>query len=140
MNYLKKIYGIDLLSLLILFLSSFFNFSIYTSFISLALLIVALIRIFSTNRTKRQAENNKLIGYLNRFLGRFNVRIPYNSQPIDYVSISYLYKIAKNKVIEKKNYKITKCPRCSQKLRLPRKKGSIIVTCKRCSNKFDFRT
>lgn len=140
MKFLQGIYGIDLLSLVLLFISSLFNLSRYTSFIGFALIIISLLRIFSRNIAKRQAENNSLITVLNKPLSKFGLRIPYNSQPIDFTSLSYLYKVLKIKFNEKKNYKITKCPNCSQKLRLPRKKGNIVVTCKRCSHKFDLRT
>ncbi|MBE6052489.1 MAG: hypothetical protein E7212_01045 [Clostridium sartagoforme] len=140
MKFLQGIYGIDLLSLVLLFISSLFNLSRYTSFIGFALIIISLLRIFSRNIAKRQAENNSLITVLNKPLSKFGLRIPYNSQPIDFTSLSYLYKVLKIKFNEKKNYKITKCPNCGQKLRLPRKKGNIVVTCKRCSHKFDLRT
>lgn len=140
MNFLKGIYGIDLLSILLMFLSSLFNLSKYTWFIGTALIILSLYRIFSRNIYKRQSENNALIAFLNKPLSKLGMRIPYNSQPIDYTSFSYAYTILKKILNEKKNFKITKCPKCGQKLRLPRKKGKIVVTCKRCLHKFDFRT
>ncbi len=140
MKFLQGIYGIDLLSLILLLVASLFNLSRYTSFIGLALVIISLLRIFSRNLNKRRAENNSLINFLNKPLSKLGLRIPYNSQPIDFTSFSYLYQVIKNKFNEKKNYKITSCPKCGQKLRLPRKKGKIVVTCKRCLHKFDFRT
>ncbi|MDU5105479.1 MULTISPECIES: hypothetical protein [unclassified Clostridium] len=140
MKFLQGIYGIDLLSLILLLVASLFNLSRYTSFIGMALVIISLLRIFSRNLNKRRAENNSLINLLNKPLSKVGLRIPYNSQPIDFTSFSYLYQVIKNKINEKKNYKITKCPQCGQKLRLPRKKGKIVVTCKRCLHKFDFRT
>ena len=140
MRFLQGIYGIDLFSLLLLFLASLFNFSRYTWFIGAAITIISLLRIFSRNIYKRQAENNSLVTFLNKPLSRFGLRIPYNMQPIDFNSFSYAFQIIKKTINEKKNYKITKCPNCGQKLRLPRKKGNIVVTCKRCLHKFDFRT
>ncbi len=140
MKFLQGIYGIDLLSLILLLVASIFNLSRYTSVIGLALVIISLLRIFSRNLSKRRAENNSLISFLNKPLSKLGLKIPYNSQPIDFTSFSYLYQVIKNKINEKKNYKITKCPKCGQKLRLPRKKGKIVVTCKRCLHKFDFRT
>ena len=140
MKFLQGIYGIDLLSLILLLFASLFNISKYTSFIGFALVIVSLLRIFSKNISKRRSENNTLVNFLNKPLSKLNLRIPYNIQPIDFTSFSYSYKILKNRLKEKKNFKITKCPNCGQKLRLPRKKGKIVVTCKRCLHKFDFRT
>ena len=140
MKFLQGIYGIDLLSLILLLIASLFNLSRYTSLIGFALVIISLLRIFSRNLSKRRAENNSLINFLNKPLSKLGLRIPYNSQPIDFTSFSYAYQVIKNKLNEKKNYKITSCPKCGQKLRLPRKKGKIVVTCKRCLHKFDFRT
>lgn len=140
MKFLQGIYGIDLLSLILLLVASLFNLSRYTSLIGFALVIISLLRIFSRNLSKRRAENNSLINFLNKPLSKLGLRIPYNSQPIDFTSFFYAYQVIKNKLNEKKNYKITSCPKCGQKLRLPRKKGKIVVTCKRCLHKFDFRT
>lgn len=140
MKFLQGIYGIDLLSLILLLVASLLNLSRYTSLIGFALVIISLLRIFSRNLSKRRAENNSLINFLNKPLSKLGLRIPYNSQPIDFTSFSYIYQVIKNKLNEKKNYKITSCPKCGQKLRLPRKKGKIVVTCKRCLHKFDFRT
>lgn len=140
MKFLQGIYGIDLLSLILLLIASLLNLSRYTSLIGFALVIISLLRIFSRNLSKRRAENNSLINFLNKPLSKLGLRIPYNSQPIDFTSFSYIYQVIKNKLNEKKNYKITSCPKCGQKLRLPRKKGKIVVTCKRCLHKFDFRT
>jgi len=44
------------------------------------------------------------------------------------------------KLREKGKYIITSCPKCSQKLRLPRGKGKIIVTCSKCCSEFRLRT
>lgn len=140
MKFLQGIYGIDLLSLILLLVASLFNLSRYTSLIGFALVIISLLRIFSRNLSKRRAENNSLINFLNKPLSKLGLRIPYNSQPIDFTNFSYTYQAIKNKLNEKKNCKITSCPKCGQKLRLPRKKGKIVVTCKRCLHKFDFRT
>lgn len=140
MRFLQGIYGIDLLSLLLLLIASLLNLSKYTMLIGTAITLISIFRIFSRNIYKRQSENNTLISFLNKPLSKFGLRIPYNSQPIDFNSFSYAFQIIKKSINEKKNYKITKCPNCGQKLRLPRKKGKIVVTCKRCLHKFDFRT
>lgn len=140
MRFLQGIYGIDLLSLLLLLIASLLNLSKYTMLIGTAITLISIFRIFSRNIYKRQSENNTLISFLNKPLSKFGLRIPYNSQPIDFNSFSYAFQIIKKSINEKKNYKITKCPNCGQKLRLPRKKGKIVITCKRCLHKFDFRT
>ncbi|MFU0800387.1 MAG: hypothetical protein ACFWUE_06980 [Xylanivirga thermophila] len=41
---------------------------------------------------------------------------------------------------QKKRFKVVKCPNCSQKLRIPRHKGTLMVTCTKCSYKFKKKT
>ena len=44
------------------------------------------------------------------------------------------------KLKEKRKYIITSCPKCTQKLRLPRGKGKMIVTCSKCGSEFRLKT
>ena len=39
-----------------------------------------------------------------------------------------------------KTHVIVSCPRCGQKLRLPRGKGKVIITCSKCSNVFKHKS
>ena len=140
MGILRSFYGIDFLTLVLFLISSLLNFSRYTSLVGTIIFIYALLRIFSRNKYKRKAELNKFIYYLNKPLSKFKVIIPSNLPAFDYTSLDFYIKYLKNKIYQKKHYKIVKCPSCSQSLRLPRKKGNIVVTCKRCSYKFDMKT
>ena len=58
-------YGFDLLSLFLLLLGSLFNFSRYTSPLSLLIFIIVLFRAFSKNIFKRTNELNKFIDFFN---------------------------------------------------------------------------
>lgn len=140
MRFFYNIYGIDLLSLFLLFLSSLLNLSFFTRIFGLLLFVISIFRMFSKNIYKRQSENLIFIAFLNKLLKRFKVQIPTNLPPVTFNNIIYSFKIINAKFNEFVNFKITKCPSCGQKLRLPRRKGKIIVTCKRCSNKFDLKT
>lgn len=140
MKLFYNIYGIDLLSIFLLFLSSLLNLSFLTSILGFLIFFVCIFRIFSKNIYKRQNENLIFISFLNKLLKRFNVQIPTNLQRVNFDNIIYSFKVINNKFNEFINFKITKCPSCNQKLRLPRRKGKIVVTCKRCSHKFDLRT
>lgn len=140
MRFFYNIYGIDLLSLFLLFLSSLLNLSFFTRIFGLLLFVVTIFRMFSKNIYKRQSENLIFISFLNKLLKRFKVQIPTNLPPVTFNSLIYSFKVINAKFNEFVNFKITKCPSCGQKLRLPRRKGKIVVTCKRCSNKFDLRT
>ena len=83
---------------------------------SLVLYGIALFRTLSRNTGKRRTENQ-------RFMNLW-------------------YKL-KNKWIglkadfeERKTYKHFKCPRCGQKIRIPRGRGKIEICCPKCSNRF----
>ena len=140
MRFFYNIYGIDLLSLFLLFLSSLLNLTFFTRIFSFLIFLIAILRMFSKNIYKRQSENLIFISFLNKLLKRFKVQIPTNLPPVTFNSLIYSFKVINAKFNEFVNFKITKCPSCGQKLRLPRRKGKIVVTCKRCSNKFDLRT
>ncbi|MBQ9852117.1 MAG: hypothetical protein IJO37_04290 [Ruminiclostridium sp.] len=44
------------------------------------------------------------------------------------------------KAEQNKQYKIFKCPACSQKLRVPRGKGTVKITCRQCGATFEKKT
>lgn len=46
---------------------------------------------------------------------------------------------AQRRMKKDKDYIVIRCPRCRQKLRVPRGKGLIRITCKRCTSKFERR-
>lgn len=90
--------------------------------LSMALLIVSIVRMFSRNYVARQKELQKYLVLENRIRAwwqriRKKTR---NAMDID----------------ELRNYKHVNCPQCMQKLRVPRGKGRIRVTCSKCNNKF----
>lgn len=140
MDFLKGTYGFDLLSIVLILLSFILNVFDITRILGLLILIYAIYRAFSKKIYKRKEEYNVFYTYTNKLLNKFGKSIPYNLQNYDLNNFVILFNNIKHKFNEFRNYKITICPNCKQKLRLPRKKGNIVVTCKRCSTKFDFRT
>jgi glutaredoxin len=38
------------------------------------------------------------------------------------------------------DYKVTTCPNCSQRIRIPKNKGKIKITCKKCTTQFVIST
>jgi len=72
---------------------------------------------FSKNKSKRYKELLAFENFLIKIKQKFN---------------SLIYKLSQYKDI-----KILTCPSCAQKLRVPRRKGSITVTCKKCGKKFE---
>lgn len=115
-NNLRGSYGLDKLSKYLLAAGLIFSLSRYTSILGLILIIYGIWRSFSKNRYKRYQE-----------LAAFEKFIYW---------ISHKFNIRKVSIKQYKNFKIFKCPNCSQKLRIPRKQGNVTITCRRCGNKF----
>ena len=80
------------------------------------LLILVYVRMFSTNIQKRYAENTKYLELKNRFLGMFQKN--------------------RSRAEELKTHHIYRCPKCSQKIRVPRGTGTIMITCPKCRHEF----
>jgi hypothetical protein len=115
-NHFKNAYGIDKLSKFL-----FISGALLGVIKPLALIWVVFIgyggfRSLSTNKYKRYQE-----------LASFQNLIKIGTTP------------AKNqlsKLEQHRHYKFFKCPNCSQKLRVPRKKGKITITCRSCKTEF----
>ena len=96
-------------------LSSIFRLGILY-YISLAIYIFALFRMFSRNLAKRQEEN---AAFLKLWRGSTS-------------SVRQLF----NRVKNTRKYKYFKCPECKSRLRLPRGVGEVTVTCGKCHHAF----
>ncbi len=85
-----------------------------------ALLIYQMYRIFSKNHGARYAENQK---YLQ-------------------LSAKWRYWFGQQKRLfeERKVHRIFVCPKCKQKIRIPKGKGKIMVRCPKCGNEFKRRS
>ena len=114
--YFRDIYGIDKLSKYLVIGGMIFSLSRYTYFLGILLSIIGLYRAFSKNKSKRYQE---LAAFENLI---FKLRHKFYSK--------------KSSVEQRKNFKILTCPKCSQKLRIPRKQGKITVICKKCGHEF----
>lgn len=120
LDYFNGSYGWDKFSKYLLLIGLIFLFARSTIIAGILLIIYAVFRSTSKNKHKRYQE----LHAFENFLLIINREI---------------YKL-KIKVSDFRKYKIFKCPSCSQKLRVPRKKGAITVTCKKCGTKFKGRT
>lgn len=79
-------------------------------------LIICYFRMFSKNVGKRRQEELVYEALRSRFMGSFH---------------RFQFRIR-----EKKKYHIYRCPKCGQKIRIPRGKGKISVSCPKCSTDF----
>ncbi len=121
-RFMQGRYGTDQLSkammivgLVAMLIASIFpNNIIYL--LSLLLIIISYIRIFSKDHQKRYKENQ---WYLKHFS-----------------FVNHLIPNLQRKINQSKQYHIYKCPKCKQKMRIPRGKGKIQIRCRKCGNEF----
>ncbi len=92
----------------------------YGVYAALALAAYAFIRMFSKNVEKRRAENYKFVMFMRKIKTSVN---------------NFFAGFKKSKT-----HKIFSCPKCGQKLRVPRGKGRINITCSNCAYKFIKKT
>lgn len=82
-----------------------------------ALLLLAIFRMFSKERYRRAHENQV---YLEK------------TQKVRRAATEWA-----NRVKNSRKYHYYTCPKCKQRLRVPRGVGNITITCKQCGTKFD---
>ena len=87
--------------------------------VTLLLLIVSTLRMFSRNIASRQKENARYLKISAPIMGKF--------------------KLIKNKIRDRKTHIYKKCPKCKTVLRLPKKKGDHTVVCPKCRERFDVK-
>ena len=123
-RFMSGRYGADQLSmaqviaaLVISILGSFFGARKDAMVLSDALLIWAFFRMLSKDRYRRAHENEV---YLSKTEG------------VRRGITEWL-----NRVKNGKKYRYFTCPKCKQRLRVPRGVGSVTITCKSCGTKFD---
>ena len=126
MFYMKGRYGYDELSKVLilvgLVLSIFSNFTggMVLNVLALASVAYGGLRVLSKEKANRRKELQQYIK-----LKQFVVS---------------KYRIYRNRWIQRKAFKITKCPSCKQKVRIPRGRKKIRVTCPSCQTKFIKKT
>ena len=82
-----------------------------------ALLLLAIFRMFSKDRYRRAHENQM---YREK------------TQKVRRAATAWV-----NRVKNSRKYPYYTCPKCKQRLRVPRGVGNITITCKQCGTKFD---
>ncbi len=88
--------------------------------LSWILLFYAYFRLFSKNHAARYAENQR---YLNAT-----------------ARLRYWMDQQKKLMEERKYHHIYVCPKCRQKIRIPKGKGKIMVRCPKCQHEFSKRS
>lgn len=88
--------------------------------LALALMIYAYYRMFSRNVGRRSVENQ---WYLKKEM-----------------KVRGWWQQKKKAFAQRRDYRIYKCPKCGQKLRVPRGKGKIAIRCRKCGEEFIRKT
>lgn len=92
----------------------------FLSIMAWTLLIYAYFRLFSRNHAARFAENQRYLNATAKF--------------------RYWFDQQKRLKEERKYHHIYVCPRCRQKIRIPKGKGKIMVRCPKCRHEFQKRS
>lgn len=111
------------LAIIILFIDMFLLF-LPLRLLGLGIFIFSYYRIFSRNIYRRLAENRWYLDKKGRIIRLFNGQ----------------NKRLNNDVKCDNVYKIFLCPKCGQKLRVPKGKGRIEITCPKCREVFTKRS
>lgn len=88
--------------------------------LSMVLVAWALYRVFSRNIEKRYLEN---LHYLERT-----------------GAVRQYFRMSREKLRQRKDYKFFVCPTCKTNLRVPKGKGKVNITCSKCGNRFQGKT
>ena len=124
MRFMSGRYGADALFYVLFTISAVLAFinifvrSVALQIIVYAVILIAVLRVFSGNIAARSRENRAVLGVINKVRSVYNLR---RQRKADY---THIYK---------------KCPRCHAVLRLPRKKGKHSTVCPRCNKSFSVR-
>lgn len=138
--FFQGIYGLDRLSKLILFVGALFLISWRGSIASLIFGFIiagyAIWRSLSHNKEGRRKELMIFESYVK------DLSYKLKRSKFKWIFDNWInrIKIYFNKMKDKKHHVIVSCPKCFQKLRLPKKKGNIIVTCIKCGAEFKIKT
>lgn len=125
-RFMQGRYGVDQLYRFIFFLAivlMLINNFLKNPMLNLviyALLILDIFRMLSKNHSARYAENQKYL----QLTARFRYRLDQQKK---------LWQ-------ERKYHHIYTCPKCKQKIRIPKGKGKIMVRCPKCYFEFQKRS
>ena len=135
-KFSRMLYGWDKFSKITLVIGILLLITGYAWTLGAALIIYT---IWKNKLTKVSFRSNERFVFEN--MGRnFYYKINNLKQKLKLNNIKIKKNSLLRKLREKGKYIITSCPKCSQKLRLPRGKGKIIVTCSKCCSEFRLKT
>lgn len=135
-QFMQGRYGVDglnrflsILCLILIILQMFTRWALLW-YLTLAVIIYMYYRMFSRDISKRYQEGQRFDAYA--------VKVKSWWQGL-WWKVTHLKEYMATRSAERarnKDYHIYKCPRCGQKIRIPKGKGHIMVTCPKC--RFEF--
>lgn len=132
-NFMQGRYGSDQLSrfllilTLILLVLNFVSRSSVFGILAGVLLVWVYFRMLSRDVMRRRDENQKYLELKDKVTSFFqNFRIPGTS--------------GKSSGSGQADFRIFRCPKCGQKIRIPRGHGTVEITCPKCRTRFRRRT
>lgn len=115
-DFYKFLFWVALIGIVI----NWFFKSQLLSFAVTLILVYAMYRVLSKNHSARYAENQR---YLQAT-----------------AKIRYWFEQQKKLMEERKYHHIYTCPKCRQKIRIPKGKGKIMIRCPKCHHEFQKRS
>lgn len=144
-------YGQDDLSRFMLWtgiVCMFLNMFLRSGFLQilwLVLLVLVYVRMFSKNTSARYEENRKYLEIRDKvttFFRDHGITDFFRRIGDFFLGIPDFFRnlFGKGGNSQSGNYHIYRCPKCGQKIRIPRGKGKIVITCPRCRTEFRKRS
>ena len=115
-DFYKFLFWVALIGIVI----NWFFKSQLLSFAVTLLLVYAMYRVLSKNHSARYAENQRYLQATAKF--------------------RYWFDQQKKLMEERKYHHIYTCPKCRQKIRIPKGKGKIMIRCPKCHHEFQKRS
>ena len=115
-DFYKFLFWVALIGIVI----NWFFKSQLLSFAVTLIMVYAMYRVLSKNHSARYAENQR---YLQAT-----------------AKIRYWFDQQKKLMEERKYHHIYTCPKCRQKIRIPKGKGKIMIRCPKCHHEFQKRS
>lgn len=123
--------GMDTFSLFLMLVSLPLLWFRWTAIAGFIIILYVIFRCFSKNIEKRRAEEYAFRNIMSR-IGRFF--------SVHTLKLRNFFKYQSLKIKNRKTTVYFKCPKCRNKLSLPRHKGKLAVTCTVCGHEFIKKT